>query len=270
MLMGQAMNIIEYSQRPQNIVSYMASLPTLAALGWYHHKANAKGLSIESFTDAAWYYAQNEYLHALAQGSEISTDERNRVADQLAEFTGIPAAYYRDHNLRISKEQYRKELFKEQHLLLGRSDGRYLAPVTEKGLAADPAEPITTGIEQLFAEYLHKDLALDWPDTYTAIADSGDLDAWNWGAASPFASWAYTDRMLKAMQVNPHFRLMICNGYYDLQTTVGGARYAVQQAGWPADRVSLHFYEGGHTAYTNEDAARKSSRDIHEFLATPR
>jgi hypothetical protein len=36
--MGQAINIIEYRQRPQNIVSYAVSLPTLAALGWYHEK----------------------------------------------------------------------------------------------------------------------------------------------------------------------------------------------------------------------------------------
>jgi carboxypeptidase C (cathepsin A) len=35
-LFGQAVNIIEYSQRPSNIMSYVVSLPTLAALGWYH------------------------------------------------------------------------------------------------------------------------------------------------------------------------------------------------------------------------------------------
>jgi carboxypeptidase C (cathepsin A) len=35
-LMGQAINIIEYRQRPQNIVSFAVSLPTLAALAWYH------------------------------------------------------------------------------------------------------------------------------------------------------------------------------------------------------------------------------------------
>jgi len=35
-LYGQAVNVIEWSQRPANIISYVTSLPTIAAIGWYH------------------------------------------------------------------------------------------------------------------------------------------------------------------------------------------------------------------------------------------
>jgi carboxypeptidase C (cathepsin A) len=266
-LMGQALNVIEFSQRPQNIISYVVSLPTLAALGWYHQKVDRKGASLEEFTNQAWEYAQNDYLHALAQGSQLAPAERDRVALRLEQFTGIPASYYREHNLQITKEQYRKELFNDKKLLLGRTDGRYLKSITDKGLGADPSDVVTTGMARLFGKYLHEDLGINWPDDYKVMADVGGFEGWKWGATTPFSNWPYTDRMLKAMRANPHFRLLICNGYYDLQTTVGAARYAVLQAGWPSDRVGLRFYEGGHAAYTNEGVAKKFADDIRHFIS---
>jgi hypothetical protein len=69
-LFGQAVNIIEYAQRPNNIISYVVSLPTLAALGWYHGKAASGGAELESFVDSAWDYARTEYLQALFEGIE--------------------------------------------------------------------------------------------------------------------------------------------------------------------------------------------------------
>jgi hypothetical protein len=68
------------------------------------------------------------------------------------------------------------------------------------------------------------------------------------------------------MQANSRCRLLIGNGYYDTQTTVGAAILAARQAGWPKDRVSLHFYEGGHMSYTVERAAQAFSRDLHALV----
>ena len=146
-LMGQAINIIEYRQRPQNIISYAVSLPTLAALGWYHQKVDRSGKTFDEFEREAWRFAQTDYLTALFTGSAIEPAERDRVAKRLEELSGIPAAYYREHDLRISKEEYRGELLKDRGLLLGRSDGRYVAPMTNKGLAADPFETDHAGIQ---------------------------------------------------------------------------------------------------------------------------
>jgi len=104
--MGQAINIIEYRERPQNIVSYAVSLPTLAALGWYHEKVDRQGKTLDQVLDEAWHYAQTDYLTALFQGSSIDPAKRDRVAKRLEELTGIPAAYYCEHDLRISKERF--------------------------------------------------------------------------------------------------------------------------------------------------------------------
>lgn len=265
-LLGQALNIIEFSQRPQNILSYVVSLPTLAALAWYHRKVDRQGKSVEQFAEDAWRFAQTEYLTALFQGSAIDPAERNRVAERLAQLTGISAAYYRDHDLRITKEQYRGELFKDRGLLLGRSDGRYLAPITSKGLAEDPSSIINAPFKRLFDQYVRDDLKVDWREPYILIAPVGGLDHWQWGATTPFSDWPYSNLLLKIMKANPRFHVLIANGYYDTQTTVGAAEYLVRDAGWPEGRATLAFYEGGHAAYTAEPAGKQFAQDIRHFV----
>ncbi|MBB6250836.1 S10 family peptidase [Nitrospirillum iridis] len=265
-LMGQAVNIIEYVQRPQNIMSYVVSLPTLAALGWYHQKVDRHGLSLEAFVEEARRYAQSDYMPALYQGSELPAADRDRVAQRLADLTGIPAAYYREHGLRISKEQYRGELLKDQGLLLGRADGRYTAPMTDKGIAPDPFSVVMGPFSRLFRDYLRQDLKVEWTEPYVEMAEVDGLDDWGWGFASPFSNWAYSDRLLKAMKASPKLQLLIGNGYYDTQTTVGAAELLARQGGWPEGRVHLAFYEGGHMAYSVESAARKFGDDIRAFV----
>ena len=264
-LMGQAINIIEYRQRPQNIISYAVSLPTLAALAWYHQKVDRTGKTFEEFEKEAWQFAQTDYLTTLFQGSAIAPGEKDRIAKRLEEFSGIPAGYYREHDLRISKEEYRGLLLKDRGLLLGRNDGRYAAPMTSKGLAADPSDRIMPAFQRLFQEYIHKDLAFDWPDEYV-LFKGAELDQWKWGGIGPFADWPYSDRLLKVIKANPRFHVLIGNGYDDTQTTVGAAEYAVRQSGWPEDRATLSYYEGGHMAYTVERSARKFTDDIRTLI----
>jgi carboxypeptidase C (cathepsin A) len=259
---------VEYRQRAQNIVSYAVSLPTLAALAWYHNKVDRDGKTMEAFVQEAWEFAQTDYLQALFQGSDITPAERDRVAERLEKFSGIPAAYYREHALRISKEQYRGELLKDRGLLLGRNDGRYVAPMTSKGLAADPSDVIMPAFERIFSSYVRTELNVDWPEEYVPMAKVGGLDDWKWGGASPFSDWAYGDRLLKVMKMNPHLRILIGNGYEDTQTTVGAAEYALRQSGWPEGRASLAFYEGGHMAYTVERSANKFTDDVRALISS--
>jgi carboxypeptidase C (cathepsin A) len=265
-LMGQAINIIEYRQRPQNVVSFAVSLPTLAALAWYHQKVDRKRESLEQFVNDAWRFAETDYLTALFKGSELDPAERDRIAKRLEEFSGIPASYYRDHELRISKEQYRGELLKDRGLLLGRNDGRYVAPIGKKGLADDPSSVIMAPFQRLFGDYIRNDLKVDRAESYIPMATSENLDGWKWGGSGPFADWPYSDRLLKVMRANPHFHVLIGNGYHDTQTTVGAAEYAVRQAGWPEGRATLKYYEGGHMAYTVERSAKKFTDDIRTLI----
>lgn len=266
-LFGQAANIIEYSQRPGNIISYVVSLPTLAATAWYHGKVDRQGKSFAQFLDEARGFSRTEYLTALYQGQALPEAERDRIAQRLEALSGIPASYYRANNLRISKEQYRAELLKDQGLLLGRTDARYKAPMTEKGRVADPSSAlINPAYQRFFLQHLRDNLKVDWPEPYLFDSPVGGLDVWDWGAKTPFSDWPYMSRISKLMTANPKARVFVANGYYDTQTTIGAAEYAVNQSGWPPERTALRYYEGGHMAYTVESTAKTFTDDIRDFV----
>jgi carboxypeptidase C (cathepsin A) len=113
-LFGQALNIIEFSQRPGNIVSFAVSMPTLSALAWHHGKVDRAGRTLEQFLDESRAFARDEYLRALYIGDQLEEGERQRIAQRLEALTGLSADYYLANGLRISKEAYRRELLKDQ------------------------------------------------------------------------------------------------------------------------------------------------------------
>ena len=266
-LMGQALNIVEFSQRPANVTSYVVSLPTLAAIAWSHGKARTHGRSFDTFIHDVEQFARTAYLSALFQGSALDQPTRKRIAARLEEYTGIPASWYLANALRITKERYRRELFKEQKEILGMTDARYIGPLPESA-GYDPAEVTYNAYEAAFATYLHGDLGVGNVGTYITKSPVHGLEGWQWNGSgtSPFADWPYMSLLSEVFAANPRFRVMIANGWQDTQTTVGAARLALDQSGWPRDRASLHFYQGGHMAYSIEASLCQLDADVRQFL----
>jgi len=269
-LMGQALNIIEFSQRPANVTSYIVSLPTLAAIAWSHGKARTNGKSFDQFIEEVQTYARTDYLTALFQGSALDEAARERVAARLQDYTGIPTAFYRSNGLKITKERYRRELLKDEHQLLGMVDARY-ARAEDASSKNDPAMAVYESYAAAFGKYLQSDLGVgDSADYTAAVSPKGDLEGWRWDGTgtSPFADWPYMNLLTEVFSANPTFRLMICNGWQDTQTTVGAALLARDQSGWPVDRVSMHFYQGGHMAYSVESSLKAMTNDLRAFIGS--
>ncbi|MBP6514310.1 MAG: hypothetical protein KA224_03975 [Steroidobacteraceae bacterium] len=269
-LFGQAVNIAEYAQRPRNILSYVLSLPTLAATAWHHGKVDRAGRSVEQFIQAARDFARDEYLDALYRGNTLPEAERQRIAKALEGYSGISAAWYLEHDLRITKEMYRVELFRDAKLLLGRNDMRYTAPLTDKGTAVDPSGVLPNAMEKAFRSYLRDTLRVDWDEPYVLQAAVKGLEGWGWGGTTPFSDWPYVDSVGELMRKNPAFRVMLGTGYFDSQTTLGGAEYAATQSGWPRDRTWVREYPGGHMAYSIDATAQALGNDLRAFMSGKR
>jgi carboxypeptidase C (cathepsin A) len=259
-LMGQAINIIEYAQRKENIISYVVSLPTLASTAWELGKVEKSGKTFDAFMAEAKAFGETEYLTALFQGNHIAPETRAAIAAKLEAYTGIPAAYYIEHNNRISKEVYRTELLKADGLILGRTDARYTGPLKP---GADPANILSSVYEDAFADYIKSVFGFELGDNYKLFAD---VEEWVYGPPSPFAAFAYGKRLDPAFAANPDFRLVLGNGYQDTMTTVGATEYAVSQSDWPLDRVSTAYYKGGHMAYSVDESAKAFGADIREWI----
>lgn len=274
-LMSSAVNMLETSQRPWNIISQTVSLPTLAALAYYHGKIDRRGRTLEEVIDEAFEFARGEYLEALYLGQDVPAGQRDRVAARLAGLTGVPASYWTAHDLRITKVLFRSELLKDEGLVMGYYDGRYTAPAPGPGRPApDASSMVSDAIVEARGAYMRDFLDVDWCDEYRLRPPLGIDEAsraWRYAeTASPFADFPYTRSVTELLTRNPKARLLITGGVYDLTTTIGAAAYSVAQSDWPEGRVRLDWYPGGHMTYSIQSSLIRLADDVRTLIAESR
>lgn len=265
LLLGQALNMIETSQRPDNVITYPISLPTLAAIACYHHKRPATCDPAQSAAEATAFGPI--YLNALFRGAALDAATRAEIAAKLEDLTGIPRAYYLAHDLRISKEQFRTELLRAEGKVLGRYDARYTAPRPANAgeiVGPDAFSPVSDLYGKAVLGEL-KRIGVADPSAYKVIARfPGD---WAYGAGdSPFNDWPFMAQLEKNMAANPKLRLFVGTGLFDLTTTVGAADYLFAQSSLPAERYRNARYPAGHVAYSDDASWQKLVADIRAFL----
>ena len=270
LLMGQALNMIETSQRPGNVVSFATNLPALTAVAAYHGRIALAGRTVSDLIEEAWTFGMGEYLNALRQGSRLPYARRSAIAARLEALTGISTAYYLEHRLKISKEDFVVELLRDRGEMLGMYDARYRGPAPAPGeRPKDPYGKVNAMVAPLLQRHMTENLKVTLPmDEYRGAAPR--IGPWRYGpsagAGGPFDDYNYDAGIARAMAANPRFRLLIGTGIYDTTTTLGPARYLVDQASYPADRVALKQYDGGHMAYSNPEARAAMAADIRAFV----
>ena len=263
-LLGQALNMVETTQRRANGLSYAVNLPALTAIAAYHGRIPGSD-DIRARIEEAWDFAMGDYVNALRRLNHLSDAERQSIARRLQDLSGISADYYLAHRLVIPKMTFTRELFRAEGQAVGVYDGRYKGPVSE----GDPYEKVNALIPPLMARHLRDNLGvtLDMAD-YRAAAPR--VAPWQYqptgGAGGPFDDYDYDRGIARAMQAKADFRLLIGTGIYDTTTTLGAARYLLAQATYPIERVVMKEYEGGHMAYSNPDARTEMARDLRAFV----
>ena len=77
------------------------------------------------------------------------------------------------------------------------------------------------------------------------------------------------DTLRKAMSINPHLRVFVANGYYDLATPYFATTYTFNHLGLDASlqsNVSMGFYEAGHMMYVHVPSLAQLKEDLVKFM----
>lgn len=271
-LLGQALNMIETSQRRANIVSYAVNLPALTAIAAFHQRIPGHD-DIQARIEDAWTFGMTDYLAALQQGNALPEAERQAIARRLEALTGVSAAYYLEHRLLISKMDFCNELLRDEGRIIGIYDARYSGPAPTAGQRrTDPYDKVNALVPMLLARHMTNNLGVTLPmSDYRGYAPPPGPGGWAYqptsGAGGPFDDFDYDQGIAQAMAANPRFRLMVGTGIFDTTTTLGAARYLVAQARYDRQRVVLKEYEGGHMTYSNPDARTAMARDLRAFVS---
>ncbi|MPY88452.1 MAG: peptidase S10 [Luteitalea sp.] len=253
-----------------NDLPYVLFLPTYTATAWYHKKlAPELQADLKKTLDEARRFALGEYAEALLNGNQLSEADRQDLAQKVARLTGLSPTFVERVNLRVAISRFTKELLREQRLTVGRLDSRYTG--RDEDAAGDRTEydpsmmAITGPYTAAFNAYVRRDLKYENDDVYEIL--TGKVQPWK-----PQEPGRYTNvapALRSAMARNPHLRVLVANGYYDLATPFFATEYTFNHLAYDGDyreRVRLTYYEAGHMMYIHGPSLDQLKQDLATFI----
>ena len=115
--------------RTESSVDYALNLPYFTAAAWYHKMLSPalQNKELLEILPESEKYAINNLLPAIAKGGFISEDEKNKVAEKVAYYSGLDKKVILQNNLEVAPSFFWKELLRDKtgHTI-GRLDSRYL------------------------------------------------------------------------------------------------------------------------------------------------
>jgi carboxypeptidase C (cathepsin A) len=274
-LVSCAMDLQSIIFAPRNDLPYALFVPAFACVAQFHGKlAGSLAESPAAARAAAETFVTEEYLSALHAGARLTQSARHRVVKRLAELIGLAPAFVDEKNLRISDHAFFFELLRDRGLIVGRLEARVTGPMAASRTRDWEFDP---GIEAIAAPYtmaahayMSEALGVDTQARYEVLS----MDAhkqWNWnrgdGKGNSFT--CTSDDLSRALRRNPHLRVFVASGHYDLGTPYSATDWSLAQLDAPASvlsRVEHHYYDAGHMMYTRETDLRKLKRDLAAWL----
>jgi carboxypeptidase C (cathepsin A) len=254
-----------------NDLPYVLFLPTYTATAFHHKRLPAdlqRDLAATLKEVEAW--AESEYTVALARGSALTGPQRAQIVEKLARYTGLSKEYVDRANLRIEIQRFCKELLRADGRTIGRLDSRF-AGFDRSGVDDSPDfDPSMTAIRPPYTAALNdlvrRTLRFESDMPYHILG--GGIGAWDWGSAG--AGFTDTgDALRDAFAKNPHMRLFVGSGYFDLATPYFATEYTLAHLGLPAEqtaRVTKRYYRAGHMMYIDLKELAALRRDVGQFF----
>ena len=267
MLISAVLDFATIRFNTQHELPFILFLPGYAATAWYHKKAGV-GQPLGKFLQEAEEFASGAYASALMKGDLLPVEERLHIVGEIARFTGLSTDFIERTNLRIIDRHFFKELLRESGRTVGRLDSRFLGVdrlgVTESAeydpLLTNVLGPYTAG----FYDLVRSELKFESDLRYEILNDK----VWPWSySENQYLNVAET--MRKAMTYNPHLKVFVANGYYDLGTPYFATEYTFNHLGLNKSlhkNVSMAYYEAGHMMYIHMPSLKKMKADLAAFI----
>ena len=251
-----------------NDLPYPLFLPSYTATALYHNKLSQEFQQDFAKTlQQAKDFATDEYTTALFKGDSLSQEERKKVAQKLADFTGLSLSYLENSNLRVNMLYFAKELLREQKKTVGLFDSRILGTetaATQGSIEYDPSMDTFTGVfTATFNHYLHNELACPINSPYKILVD---VFPWNYSCDNKYFN-ASKD-LSSSMTKNAAMRVFVASGCFDLATPFFATEYTMQHLRLDPSiqkHLILKNYQGGHMMYIIPSIRKELKQDIANF-----
>ncbi|MEO5618280.1 MAG: peptidase S10 [Candidatus Eisenbacteria bacterium] len=272
MLVSSVLEFQTLHFEPNNDLPCVLFIPSYAATAWYHGRLARELQRDRKATLAqARAFALDRYAPALLQGTNLPARERAEIVTQLARFTGLSAAFIERCNLRVEISHFTKELLREQSRTVGRLDSRFTGIDRDAAGATPDSDPSFTNImgpyTAAFYDYVRGELKYE-SDLPYEILSFKTHEGWRYDDhENRFVDVAETLR--KSITMNPHLKVFVANGYYDLATPFFATEYTFSRLGLDESlrgNISMRYYDGGHMMYIHRPSLAILKKDLAAFV----
>jgi carboxypeptidase C (cathepsin A) len=273
MLVSLAIDLQTLSFDDGNELPYALFLPTYAATAWYH-KALAPELQkqpLAAVVKAAEAFATGDYTVALMQGARLAGPERARIAAEVARYSGLSTAYVLKSDLRPVESRYFKELLRSRSQVVGRLDSRFLGQDRDDAGEHAETDPFMSAVLGAYATGINRLLkdTLKFETDAPYVVHAPIWDKWSWkGFENKYVNIGASLR--KAMHANPHMRVYVASGYYDLGTPHAAGDYTLSHLGLreaARANISVSYFEAGHMMYIHQPSLVRMARELRAFVS---
>jgi carboxypeptidase C (cathepsin A) len=254
-----------------NDLPHILFLPTYTATAWYHRQLDPElQEDLDRTLAEVEEFALSDYALALMRGAALSPEERARVVAKLARYTGLSEAYIEQANLRIEIHRFTKQLLRDQHRSVGRLDSRFTGIDRDSAGEKFDFDPSYAAIQGPYTaclnDYVRRDLEFEIDITYEILTDR--VRPWSYGEfENRYVNTAETLR--RAMSQNPHLKVFVANGCFDLATPYFATRYTFDHLGLDPslrDNVVMAHYRAGHMMYIHRPSLEMLKEDLSRFI----
>jgi carboxypeptidase C (cathepsin A) len=254
-----------------NDLPYVLFLPTYTATAWYHKRLTGReSEDLATVLAEAEAYATTEYPLVLAQGDLLSPSERSEATDKLSRLTGLSEDFIDRADLRIEISAFCKELLRSERKTVGRLDSRFQGTDFDATAQHPDFDPSMTAIRPPYTamlnDYLRRQLEYKTDTNYHILG--GGFEKWDWGTAEdgmPHTGEALSEAFAK----NPHMKLFVASGFYDLATPYFATAYTLNHIALrpsAKEQITSAHYEAGHMMYINEPCLDQLKVDVSAFI----
>ncbi|THD50707.1 MAG: peptidase S10 [Phenylobacterium sp.] len=254
-------------------------VPARTATAFYYKRLPPDLMADRAATlKAVDVWVSGTYMPALQRVGQLSDSERDKVAGDLARFTGIPASMVDRKTLVVSNRAYLQGFFGgDKAKTLNTYDMRIFGPEHE-----------APGYKGAVMDYFRGELGYRTDLNYVDL-EEGYMPTPGPSRRSTGSRWSYnhteiTPEMMAhmnagggppasqpwlqdAMRADPDLKVFVAAGRYDsLNMCEGNLKMTAKLEPALSTRFADHCYEGGHMMYRVLDTRLQLSKDLEAFV----
>jgi carboxypeptidase C (cathepsin A) len=276
-LISPALEVNLLNANDYDALAWSNAVPTMALTAAFHGKSRIfdKSTPAQEVMGGAEHFVNNELALLLAQGTAMAEEKREEVLHKMADLTGLSREYVIKSGGRISIVDFARELMREDRNVCGLYDATQYSvdPFPDRTNHEGPDSTLFS-IERVFTgginTQLRSNLGVESEREYTLLSMNVNTSWKIDGNRHAFDRLiGATDDLRYAMTLNPHMKVFLTHGLFDLVTPYYASNRIVQLMKVDdrlRDNLQVKHFNGGHMFYTWEKSRKEFTSAIRDFV----